>query len=89
MNGRTCCRPPAFCRPVDERLPKSLSDIARIAYARLFNRQSRKRAWQVGKEHYDIGNDLFRAMLDPTCNTPAVTGKRRRRSSRRSRPSCG
>ncbi len=50
---------------VDERLPKNLSDIARIAYARLFNRQSRKRAWQVGKEHYDIGNDLFRAMLDP------------------------
>lgn len=50
---------------VDERLPKSLSDITRIAYARLFNRQSRKRAWQVGKEHYDIGNDLFRAMLDP------------------------
>ncbi|CAI0789298.1 Cyclopropane-fatty-acyl-phospholipid synthase [Serratia entomophila] len=50
---------------VDERLPKSLSDIARIAYARLFNRQSRKRAWLVGKEHYDIGNDLFRAMLDP------------------------
>ena len=50
---------------VDERLPKHLTDIARIAYARLFNRQSRKRAWQVGKEHYDIGNDLFRAMLDP------------------------
>jgi cyclopropane-fatty-acyl-phospholipid synthase len=50
---------------VDERLPKNLSDIARIAYARLFNRQSRKRAWQVGKEHYDIGNDLFSAMLDP------------------------
>ncbi|HEJ7999208.1 TPA: cyclopropane fatty acyl phospholipid synthase [Serratia liquefaciens] len=50
---------------VDERLPKNLSDIARIAYARLFNRQSRKRAWQVGKEHYDIGNDLFCAMLDP------------------------
>ncbi|OJT35806.1 Cyclopropane-fatty-acyl-phospholipid synthase [Serratia plymuthica] len=50
---------------VDERLPKSLADITRIAYARLFNRQSRKRAWQVGKEHYDIGNDLFRAMLDP------------------------
>ncbi|VEA63544.1 Cyclopropane-fatty-acyl-phospholipid synthase [Serratia plymuthica] len=50
---------------VDERLPKRLTDITRIAYARLFNRQSRKRAWQVGKEHYDIGNDLFSAMLDP------------------------
>ncbi|QGH60220.1 cyclopropane fatty acyl phospholipid synthase [Serratia proteamaculans] len=50
---------------VDERLPKNLSDIARVAYTRVFNLQSRKRAWQVGKEHYDIGNDLFRAMLDP------------------------
>lgn len=50
---------------VDERLPKNIADIARIAYARLFNRQSRKRAWQVGKEHYDIGNDLFSRMLDP------------------------
>lgn len=50
---------------IDERLPNNLSDIVQIAYARLFNLQSRKRAWQVGKEHYDIGNDLFRAMLDP------------------------
>ncbi|MFI8415299.1 cyclopropane fatty acyl phospholipid synthase [Serratia sp. NPDC078593] len=50
---------------IDKRLPQSLTDIARIAYARLFNRQSRKRAWQVGKEHYDIGNDLFSQMLDP------------------------
>ncbi|HEI8867467.1 cyclopropane fatty acyl phospholipid synthase [Serratia sp. AKBS12] len=50
---------------IDERLPSSLTDIARIAYARLVNRQSRKRAWQVGKEHYDIGNDLFSQMLDP------------------------
>lgn len=30
-----------------------------------FNRQSRRRAWVVGKEHYDIGNDLFTKMLDP------------------------
>jgi cyclopropane-fatty-acyl-phospholipid synthase len=50
---------------IDERLPSSLTDIVRIAYARLVNRQSRKRAWQVGKEHYDIGNDLFSQMLDP------------------------
>ncbi|ATA18948.1 cyclopropane fatty acyl phospholipid synthase [Gibbsiella quercinecans] len=50
---------------IDERLPKNMADIARILYARLFNRQSRRRAWQVGKEHYDIGNDLFARMLDP------------------------
>jgi cyclopropane-fatty-acyl-phospholipid synthase len=50
---------------LDERMPKKLADLMRIAGARLFNLQSRKRAWIVGKEHYDIGNDLFAAMLDP------------------------
>ncbi|SUX64022.1 cyclopropane fatty acyl phospholipid synthase [Citrobacter braakii] len=25
----------------------------------------KKRAWVVGKEHYDLGNDLFTRMLDP------------------------
>ncbi len=33
---------------------------------RLFNLQSRQRAYQVGEQHYDIGNDVFEAMLDPT-----------------------
>ncbi len=32
--------------------------------ARLFNLQSRARAFQVGERHYDIGNDLYRRMLD-------------------------
>jgi cyclopropane-fatty-acyl-phospholipid synthase len=32
--------------------------------AKLFNLQSTRRAWQVGEMHYDIGNDLFKAMLD-------------------------
>ncbi len=31
---------------------------------RLFNLQTRQRAWQVGRQHYDIGNDLYRHMLD-------------------------
>jgi cyclopropane-fatty-acyl-phospholipid synthase len=31
---------------------------------RLFNLQSEKRAYQVGERHYDIGNDVFEAMLD-------------------------
>ncbi|AOE50542.1 cyclopropane fatty acyl phospholipid synthase [Kangiella sediminilitoris] len=34
----------------------------------LFNRQSEKRAYEVGERHYDIGNDIFEAMLDPTMN---------------------
>ncbi len=29
------------------------------------NLQSRARAFQVGEKHYDIGNDLYHAMLDP------------------------
>ncbi len=32
--------------------------------ARLVNRQSRRRAFRLGEHHYDIGNDLYRAMLD-------------------------
>ncbi|KAM0736863.1 Cyclopropane-fatty-acyl-phospholipid synthase [Formica fusca] len=40
-------------------------DTLRIAVIRLINLQSRKRAWIVGKKHYDLGNDLFTLMLDP------------------------
>lgn len=32
--------------------------------ARFLNRQNRQRAWQVGQQHYDLGNDFYRAMLD-------------------------
>jgi cyclopropane-fatty-acyl-phospholipid synthase len=32
--------------------------------ARVFNMQTKNRAWTVGRHHYDRGNDLFRAMLD-------------------------
>ncbi len=40
-----------------------LSEVARQS---LFNLQSTRRAFQVGKQHYDIGNDVFTAMLDPS-----------------------
>jgi cyclopropane-fatty-acyl-phospholipid synthase len=32
----------------------------------LLNLQSKGHAFEVGEQHYDIGNDLFEAMLDPT-----------------------
>jgi len=32
--------------------------------AYLFNLQSLSRAFQVGRQHYDLGNDLYEAMLD-------------------------
>jgi len=33
---------------------------------KLRNRQDRSRAWQVGKAHYDLGNDFYESMLDPS-----------------------
>ncbi len=39
-----------------------------LALAGLVNRQSRRRAFVVGERHYDLGNDLFSAMLDSRMN---------------------
>lgn len=50
---------------LDKQMPRHLKDTLRIAAARVLNLQSQKRAWIVGKEHYDLGNDLFSRMLDP------------------------
>lgn len=49
----------------DESIKINMKDLFRIFAAKIFNMQSRKRAWIVGKEHYDLGNDLFNKMLDP------------------------
>ena len=34
-----------------------------LVRARLLNRQSVSRAFQIGERHYDVGNDLYRRML--------------------------
>ncbi|CDF34472.1 Cyclopropane-fatty-acyl-phospholipid synthase family [Chondrus crispus] len=39
---------------------------ARKVRDRLLNRQAKSRAFQVGEQHYDAGNDIFAAMLDDT-----------------------
>ncbi len=50
---------------LEHRIPKNTKDILQILISRTFNLQSPKRAWIVGQEHYDLGNDLFTRMLDP------------------------
>ncbi|WP_338882488.1 cyclopropane fatty acyl phospholipid synthase [Xenorhabdus sp. TH1] len=50
---------------LEHRIPKNVKDIFKIIIARIFNLQSPKRAWIVGEEHYNLGNDLFIRMLDP------------------------
>ena len=61
-----------FCRGLNAGLEgtlrKKLRFLAFHFALRIFNRQSRKRAFMVGERHYDIGNDLFEAMLDPHMN---------------------
>ena len=45
-------------------LGKSWVLVAQTVRAKLFNRQA-ARAFEVGERHYDVGNDLYRAMLGP------------------------
>ncbi len=51
---------------VQTRMPALVrfKDACRALAYRLINFQSDRRAFTVGKVHYDIGNDLFRRMLD-------------------------
>jgi cyclopropane-fatty-acyl-phospholipid synthase len=61
-----------FTRLLRARLNRNLIGIARLkavvrAYWHvLINLQRPSRAFHVGEAHYDIGNDLYRRMLDPT-----------------------
>jgi cyclopropane-fatty-acyl-phospholipid synthase len=38
--------------------------LYKMLLARVLNRQSRSRAFQIGERHYDLGNELFANMLD-------------------------
>ncbi|MCG6859758.1 MAG: cyclopropane fatty acyl phospholipid synthase [Chromatiaceae bacterium] len=61
-----------FCKLFKARLDSKIRGFAKLQFLGLFlrnilfNRQSCKRAFQVGEHHYDIGNDVYAAMLDPT-----------------------
>jgi cyclopropane-fatty-acyl-phospholipid synthase len=45
-------------------VPKNINAFFIYLKAKLMNLQSAVRAFQVGEQHYDLGNDLFKAMLD-------------------------
>ena len=63
-----------FERVTSAELSSKLGGIAkldivwRLLLDVLLNRQTLGRAYQVGEAHYDIGNDLFEAVLDPSMN---------------------
>ncbi len=57
-----------FARLLRARLDREVKPcrlILPLLRERMLNRQSRKRAWQVGEAHYDLGNDFYEAMLGP------------------------
>jgi cyclopropane-fatty-acyl-phospholipid synthase len=53
---------------LDKKIQRNFSILARLFMARLFNLQSKGRAFVVGEKHYDLGNDLFQNMLDKRMN---------------------
>jgi len=51
---------------LSDRRRLNLRALALVAGARIFNLQSMRRARKAVAAHYDLGNDFFAAMLDPT-----------------------
>jgi len=49
---------------LDEQVTMTPAVIWSVVKAYLFNLQSSSRAFKVGEAHYDLGNDLYEAMLD-------------------------
>jgi cyclopropane-fatty-acyl-phospholipid synthase len=53
---------------LDQKVRKSKQALWAILKAKMKNEQSRSRAFEVGRRHYDIGSDLFSIMLDKMMN---------------------
>jgi cyclopropane-fatty-acyl-phospholipid synthase len=68
--GWDCAQIDAFiCRVLRAGLDRQVGHPGRLMAflrARLLNLQSVARSAQVARVHYDLGNDLYEAMLDPT-----------------------
>jgi cyclopropane-fatty-acyl-phospholipid synthase len=53
---------------LDKKAKKSKQVLWAILKAKIMNAQSRSKAYEIGKRHYDIGNDIFSIMLDKGMN---------------------
>jgi cyclopropane-fatty-acyl-phospholipid synthase len=49
---------------IEEKVKLSFHMIIEYTKAKLSNRQTKKRSLEVGEKHYDVGNDLYKVMLD-------------------------
>jgi cyclopropane-fatty-acyl-phospholipid synthase len=53
-----------LCADLDTKVTGDRRRLPHVLRARLQNMQSPAKAFEVGQKHYDLGNDLYRAMLD-------------------------
>jgi len=49
---------------LEDKVKQNWKLLLSVLVARIFNIQSKRRAFQIGEKHYDLGNDLFKNMLD-------------------------
>ncbi len=49
---------------LDKRIRSNWNLLFRLAWSYILNPGRKSRAFEIGERHYDIGNDLYRAMLD-------------------------
>jgi len=49
---------------VEQKVSRGFKMALYILFSKLINRQTKTKAKRVGREHYDLGNELFRSMLD-------------------------
>jgi len=47
-----------------QRKVRSIRTVPHVLHAALTNRSRKSRAFKIGEHHYDLGNDLYEAMLD-------------------------
>ena len=53
---------------LDKKIRRKFSIPFKLFTTRLFNLQSKRRAFIIGEKHYDLGNELFQNMLDKRMN---------------------
>ncbi len=53
---------------LDKQIKGNWKILLHILRSRYLNLQSSARAFEIGEKHYDLGNDLYRAMLDKRLN---------------------
>ncbi len=53
-----------FSADLPNKVPHTINTIFAYLKSKLINMQSKDRAFQVGQQHYDLGDDLFKLMLD-------------------------